>query len=92
MNKEAVSKAFNALDKIAPGVVKIIEFKEQLRSANDLNNMSIIGYHVDLTVFYKDTNFTVSVYAWDDDLTQDYDTLTKMAIEKLKQIANEKAR
>lgn len=92
MNKAEVTKAFEAFEAIAPGLVKTIDFNEEIRSANDLRNQSIIGYHLRLTVFYDDTNFSVYAHEWDDDISQDYETLTKMAIEKLKQIANEKTR
>ena len=92
MIKAEATKAFEAFESIAPGLVKSIDFNEAIRSANDLRNQSIIGYHLRLTVFYDDTNFSVYAYEWDDDISQDYETLTKMAVEKLKQIANEKTR
>ena len=90
MNEKAVTKALKELEIIAPGRVKLIEFVGQMRSINDVKNKSIVGYHVSLTVFYDDANFTVSIYEWDN-TPKNYATLTEMAIEKLKQIANEKA-
>ena len=86
MNKAAVTKAFKKLN----GITKIecIDFREAYRGGA---NEEINGYHVSLTVFYAKTNFSVDLYTWDN-TPKNYATLTEMAIEKLKQIANEKAR
>ena len=86
MNKETVAKAFKKLNSISP--VEYIEFREGYRGGA---NAEINGYHVSLLVFHSDGNFSVEIYAWDES-SKNYDILTQMAIEGLKQIANEKTR
>jgi len=86
MNKAVVTKAFKKLNSVMP--VEYIEFRDGYRGGA---NEEINGYNVSLVVFYATGNFSVEIYEWDN-TPKNYDTLTKMAIEKLKHIANEKSR
>ena len=86
MNKAKIKKIFYALRQVHPVNSVKVEECYGLKERGE-------GYDVFLTVFYDDNynNFRVGFFSSEKG-QRTYDTLTKMAIEQLKQIANEKAR
>lgn len=89
MKERIVRRAFSQLNSVLE--INTISFEERL-SREEENGITVsISYTVALVVFHGETNFTVTVYDFEDE-DQTYAQLIKKAVEKLKQIANEKTR